>query len=164
MGISLIRNFCFLLQVPIAEVTALLAFDTEAQATEFCERSGYLVSQNDGLTLLRSDARSADEGPWNFRRSQSLIECKFLNRTFGEVSYKCVQQYNIVQYKYIRTWLQYCYIAPKVFYYTLFISNAIDCERRAGGGAGSASAGDQFRRSGPLRGLEHSAGDGRAGE
>lgn len=90
MSISLIRNFCFfLLQVPIAEVTALLAFDTEAQATEFCERSGYLVSQNDGLTLLRSDARSADEGPWNFRRSQSLIECKFLNRTFGEVSYEC---------------------------------------------------------------------------
>ena len=76
-----------ILQIPIAEIVELLAFDTEAQASEFCERSECLVSQSEAgplvVTLVRSEARFVDE--WNFRRSHTLIECKFLNRTFGEV-------------------------------------------------------------------------------
>ena len=40
----------------------------------------------------------------------------------------------------------------------------IDREQRSGGGTIAASAGDQLRRTGPLRGLERDSGGGGAGE
>ena len=40
----------------------------------------------------------------------------------------------------------------------------IDREQRSGGGTIAASAGDQLRRTGPLRGLECDPDDGGAGE